>query len=1270
MRNSSSRLKIGSPVRRVGAAHNTLGVVYRVRDGEVRLLCANGSLTGWVDAAALVRPSAEEVTGESWVNTLLGEDTRWIKLGSPLRIGAVSLGVVWLLEQDYDDLPTARLLLEDGSITADHINLSALSRPTEAELAAAPWISACWASWVRPRAPVRREDGSLGVVFRISGPKNDGDDEAIIQLVLEDGSTTDLIYLAGQLTGTGGKVTKPKDEELASAPWLTKVLGQDTDWVQLGSALRIGAHTLGVVCDADFLASSGWKGESVVKLLYGDGSVSQTYIDTGALARPSDNELMGAPWLTEPKLQADISWVTVGSELRAGPCKVGKVTSGPDSDGKVRLTWADGSVSYEVAAAVLTRPLASDLLQAIREEQWSTITALANEAACVEQDCRGDHVLHHMLRAAPTSVSEQLIESGKAGHVPRANRADDGSVSQLVRWLDMSEEAAEEIPTSNLNFLTCLVPEYLSHIIQSMGLTPEAESEFRAAVDGLTRRISLDGCEVAKYSASEDPRLRDDLGWCKAGAGCELDGKLGWIKEDPDMDLVKLRFTDGTETDYPLVHIDRLKRCTPTTEAQEMHQKELASIEVGPSKTQLQNTEREYMEALAIVADMYPPAVDLPAKDGTSPQTSKNPTVRQWGKVYGTFQPNKDRSVWYRVVGSKIHISGTCLVIFAWDLQKNIPVALKLMRNKEEWLREQDMRKLPGGKQLDENHCVALLDAVELEEDPAISDHRLKGEGINLYLLVMAQAKRDLSDALSHYRFAGRIREQVVDILYQVAEHLKYLNEECGRCHGDIKPRNLIQLEVETDSGTELAWVMIDLDASCAIGSEAGQKVTSSAYFPPEMARQQLAKAAKPTRRADLRGLMAQKEGELDLLESTPRKLRDITKTKTIMADIEQIRAELKHSAAPEPLRASIVLEMWYFGVLLYQLCTLDGQTLWDANQADNIDDDQLRQLAYQWPDVKASKLDKIVWPQAANLAELLLQEDADNRPKTWVKVMKHPFFASRAGPPQRVRVIMSCPEWGTLDKDGGVQRVKAGVAAKDVYNHHVMDKVSELQKIGYVKLGFDRAGTSTARAKDAALFDQAFALRDEGRHDEAVALLKSTDWWYGYQTSVKQAVKLECQGFDGVLDVTCIKGGFITQLEAAEMGRIMCEAQADCLKSGISVKHTITELSYCEFLAEYEPVCAPKHTAQALQFSKTSVPTSVDAHGVAADDAAQHSGVDPRDDLHAQLLREKSTVAAQAAALAKAAEELATKDAELAALRALLPSEGVPSAERVLLPA
>ena len=44
-----------------------------------------------------------------------------------------------------------------------------------------------------------------------------------------------------------------------------------------------------------------------------------------------------------------------------------------------------------------------------------------------------------------------------------------------------------------------------------------------------------------------------------------------------------------------------------------------------------------------------------------------------------------------------------------------------------------------------------------------------------------------------------------------------------------------------------------------------------------------------------------------------------------------------------------VELEMWAFGVVLYQLCTRDGETLWKANQADNISPEEMQDLAYRW---------------------------------------------------------------------------------------------------------------------------------------------------------------------------------------------------------------------------------------------------------------------------------------------------------------------------------
>ena len=375
--------------------------------------------------------------------------------------------------------------------------------------------------------------------------------------------------------------------------------------------------------------------------------------------------------------------------------------------------------------------------------------------------------------------------------------------------------------------------------------------------------------------------------------------------------------------------------------------------------------------------------------------------VWEWVHTYGCFLGK------YKLIGSVVHSSATCLVIFAEEIdtdRANKLVALKLMHNKAEWSREREMRKLGNGT-LDAKHVVPLLHSEELEEDAGLIDSRMKGDNDNLYLLAMPQAKCDLSDVLSHSRLAGRERMKVVDILVQVVGHLKYLNEGCNRIHGDLKSRNLLQLEMKDASAVDvLVWVLTDLDASCEIGSPAGEKITSSACYPPEMARQVLLSASAgkidSARKIEVEKIIIQKGEELDAVNVIPtvrKTASDNAKVKQLTADIEQLKAELNHSGSSEPVTASIGYEMWYFGCLLYQLCTLDGRSLWDADQADNIEDDQLRQLAYQWPQLKAAKMKKIVWPEAKELGELLLQEDVDDRPHSWDHVLQHPFLAGQS---------------------------------------------------------------------------------------------------------------------------------------------------------------------------------------------------------------------------------------------------------------------------------
>ena len=83
---------------------------------------------------------------------------------------------------------------------------------------------------------------------------------------------------------------------------------------------------------------------------------------------------------------------------------------------------------------------------------------------------------------------------------------------------------------------------------------------------------------------------------------------------------------------------------------------------------------------------------------------------------------------------------------------------------------------------------------------------------------------------------------------------------------------NLADNVVKIISGAHVYWILIDLDASCNLGAPAGQKVTSSAFFPPEMARR-----------------------ELDKLKN-------------------------KLEREPEPVVASKQFEMWYFGLMVLQV--------------------------------------------------------------------------------------------------------------------------------------------------------------------------------------------------------------------------------------------------------------------------------------------------------------------------------------------------------------
>eukprot|EP01046_Picozoa_sp_COSAG06_P011051 COSAG06_NODE_621_length_13727_cov_26.487893_3_plen_912_part_00 len=340
-------------------------------------------------------------------------------------------------------------------------------------------------------------------------------------------------------------------------------------------------------------------------------------------------------------------------------------------------------------------------------------------------------------------------------------------------------------------------------------------------------------------------------------------------------------------------------------------------------------------------------------------ETSKRRDVAHWARTYGCLRPRKDEDTWYKIVGIKVHASKTCLVIFAVQVQTKEQVCLKFMSHKDQWEREIEMRQNTDGTTLSRDHVVPLLAHFQLDEEArAYCDghNHLRGEaGVSwTHLLSMPQAERDLSDLLSHDRVAGHDLSTATMILHQVALHLQYFHVTCGRMHGDLKARNIVKITI----GNVSLWLLIDLDASCSFKSPAGQKVTSSANFPPEMARYELQKKL----------------------------------------------AKAGCSTPPVPLEATVAFEIYYFGMLIFQLCTLDSETVFRANQADNLVDWEIdsEQLAYHMEARKLEVIQRILrsnneteqgWTFAADLALWCMQPRADRRPQNIQAVLDHRFF-------------------------------------------------------------------------------------------------------------------------------------------------------------------------------------------------------------------------------------------------------------------------------------
>ena len=136
--------------------------------------------------------------------------------------------------------------------------------------------------------------------------------------------------------------------------------------------------------------------------------------------------------------------------------------------------------------------------------------------------------------------------------------------------------------------------------------------------------------------------------------------------------------------------------------------------------------------------------------------------------------------------GAAEHQSATCIVRIALDYQEERkPVALKFMHNRDQFLREIEIRSYSD---LSHEFVINILRTHDGDEDTKFRAevNRKKGFREYPYCLVMPAADRNLAAVLSHERIAGKDWEQIKILCKEIARALDYMHSK-KLIHADIK---------------------------------------------------------------------------------------------------------------------------------------------------------------------------------------------------------------------------------------------------------------------------------------------------------------------------------------------------------------------------------------------------------------------------------------------------------------------------------------------------
>ena len=429
-------------------------------------------------------------------------------------------------------------------------------------------------------------------------------------------------------------------------------------------------------------------------------------------------------------------------------------------------------------------------------------------------------------------------------------------------------------------------------------------------------------------------------------------------------------------------------------------------------------------------------------------------------------------------------------------------VAIKFMKNEDQYLRELSMRKnlepqyvvdlLPGPDSAILAKAVTIF-RLKVSRDTELSLQEYK------YCIVMPAADRTL-DAI--FRSERPDMTHVRVLMSEIAHALAHLHQN-NIIHGDLKMLNILRVDGHMR--------LIDLDAACSLTKPAGCKF-SSGVLPPEMfARLTLEQNEQFTTywmrifTKNPKWTSADKvelgQADYELWEKIKPRVADgqliVVKTFATDADNKPIVSGLPYSL----VNASVSIDVWAFGVLLYYLVSASPLLL--VNRDEDLLDGAFARIL-EWADngMLQKMIEAQIRPKDSSAADLLLHLLDPNPQLRWdvSSVLKSDFFNPRthgdgesSGATRQLMLSLDL-KVSAMAKDvtevkQDVKEVKKDVKTALVKLDKISDQIEDVKE--FQRMGFEALQQQAMRYHEE---DKDYFKAQAAMLDAQFELLKSVD--------------------------------------------------------------------------------------------------------------------------------------------------------------------------------